>query len=428
MGPNGEQPLRFLSAPDTRSTFYSVQWAPNGKRLAYGVLHTLEAANQQEQILQTRDLDAQSLTTLVSSPNLDDFIWLPDDRILYSVYEGDGQSENLWEISVNKSTGAPRSQPRQITNWAGFFVFTFSATADGRHLSFLKFSSASSIYVAEFDRQRGVLKASRRLTTTDSYDYPTDWTADGKAVVFTSSRNGHSGISKESLDRDSEEPLVPGAEGTESDGPRLSPDGKWILFTQAQKPGSTAERIMRVPVEGGTPELVFSAPAYNGVRCARAPADLCLFAEQASDGHQLVFSAFDPVKGRGRELTRFPADPNIDDNWNLSPDGKWLALVRFRDNVIHFLPLQGGQAHDLVIRGWPGLTSLDFAIDSKGLFVNSVTTGGSTLLYIDPAGKPHPLWQLKSSSMCWAIPSRGGKDLAILGQSLNSNLWMIENF
>src|SRR4029077_15881850 len=154
----------------------------------------------------------------------------------------------------------------------------------------------------------------------------------------------------------------------------------------------------------------------------------CLFAERSPDEHQLIFTAFDPLKGRGRELARYPGDPKINDNWNISPDGQWLGLVHPRDTVIHFVPLAGGKPHDLAVRGWPGFDSVDFDIDGKGLFVCSATTGGGTLLYIDPAGKAHALWQQKSSPQTWAIPSHDGQHLAIMGQSQNANLWMLEHF
>jgi hypothetical protein len=173
---------------------------------------------------------------------------------------------------------------------------------------------------------------------------------------------------------------------------------------------------------------VLSAPAYFGVRCARPTSDVCLFAERSADEHQLIFTAFDALKGRGRELARYPGDPKIYDNWNITPDGKWLGLVHPRDTVIHFVPLAGGKPHDLAVQGWPGFDSFDFDIDGKGLFVCSATTGGGSLLYIDPAGKAHALWQQKSSPQTWAIPSRDGQHLALMGQSQNANLWMLEDF
>ena len=427
MGPNGEQPKLFLSAPPA-TTFYEPQWSPDGKHLAYENVHDPDAQNKQEQLIQTRDLTGSGVTTVVSNPRLGSYSWLPDGRILFSVTDEDSQSDNLWQVEVSPKSGAPRGQASQLTHWAGFFILTFNATADGKHLAFLKSSGFPSAYVGDFDQKQAKLKPLRRLTLTDTGSVPTDWTADGTAVILNSFRNGHYSILKQSLDRDSEEVLVSGADGAEALYPRLSPDGKWVLYVEAQNFGQAAPRVMRVSVDGGSPEIVLSGPTYGGLRCARPPSELCLFGERSSDQRQIIFTGFDPLKGRGKEFARYPFDPKVDDNWNLSPDGKWLALVRPRETVIHFLPLAAGRPHDLSVQGWPGLNSIDFAADSEGLFVNSVTTGGSTLLYIDLAGSVHPLLQQKSTFQSWAIPSRDGQHVAIMGQTISANLWMLEDF
>jgi eukaryotic-like serine/threonine-protein kinase len=428
MGPNGEKPRLFFSSPDARTTIYGPLWSPDGKRLAYEVVRSADQQNKQEQILETRDLEGSSPTTVLSHPRLGGYVWLPDGRMIVAIADEDFQSDNLWQIEVDPKSGAPRGPLSQLTHWAGFSFADFNATVDGKQLAFLKYSGISNVYVGDFDQSRATLKPPRRLTVTDTSSGPTDWTADGKAVIIGSLQNGHSSVSKQALDRDSDEVLVQGAEGAEALAPRLSPDGKWVVYSEQEHLGAIPLRTMRVSVDGGSPELVVAGPTYNGVRCTRPPADFCLFAELSSDGHQFVFTAFDPVKGRGRELARYPTDPKINDNWNVSPDGKWLGLIHPRDTVIHFIPLAGGQAHDLTVEGWPGLDSIDFAPDSKGLFVCSATSGGATLLYIDPAGKAHALWQQKSSPQTWAIPSRDGRHLALMGQSQNANLWLLEDF
>jgi serine/threonine protein kinase/dipeptidyl aminopeptidase/acylaminoacyl peptidase len=429
MGPNGEQPQLFLSAPDVHTSFDVVKWSPDGKRLAYESIGALDAQNKQQQLIQSRDLSSSSLTTIVSNPALGIYEWLPDGRILFSVMGEDRISDNLWQIEVKLSSGAPSGQPTQITHWAGFHIVDFNATADGKHLAFLKATSVFSVYVADFDKNHSALKAPpRRLTLADTINWPTDWTADGESVLFYSFRNGHLNVFKQALDRDNEETLVPGVDGAEAGGPRLSPDGKWIVYFEAKTVGRKAFRVMRVPVDGGSPEFILAAPGGDGMSCARVVTAFCVFGEESADGHQLIFTAFDPLEGGGREVARYPADPNVQDNWNMSPDGKWLGLIHPDSTTIHFLPLAGGRAHELTVQGWPGFGSIDFDVDSKGIFVSSKTDGGATIVYVDAAGKGHPVWQQKSSFLNWAVPSRDGRHLAMLGQSANANLWLLENF
>jgi hypothetical protein len=141
-----------------------------------------------------------------------------------------------------------------------------------------------------------------------------------------------------------------------------------------------------------------------------------------------VVSAFDPVKGRGRELVSFPYDANKNNNFTISPDGKAIAFEGYEENTIHIAYLDGRPRRDVTVKDWPGFNSVDFDADNRGLFVNSVTSGGGTLLYIDPSGKAHPLWKQRSVGMTYAIPSRDGHHVAMLGQAATGNLWMLENF
>jgi hypothetical protein len=80
------------------------------------------------------------------------------------------------------------------------------------------------------------------------------------------------------------------------------------------------------------------------------------------------------------------------------------------------------------VKNWSGFNSLDWAADSKGLFVNSNPAGlRESLLYVDLAGNAHQIWQVNRVWPSWAVPSRNGKYLAILGPTIDSNVWMAEN-
>src|SRR5437763_4276804 len=96
----------------------------------------------------------------------------------------------------------------------------------------------------------------------------------------------------------------------EAGNPKLSPDGQSIVYVHFQRnqgPDSPV-LLMRVPTSGGPSRRVLEA-RIDGYRCSKAPATLCLFAEHSSDQKQLVFTAFEPEKGRGHELARFATDP-----------------------------------------------------------------------------------------------------------------------
>lgn len=106
------------------------------------------------------------------------------------------QSDNLWEMRVNQETGAAEGEPRRLTNWAGAYLGGFSATADGKSLVLQKSSGVASVYVGDFDAHNLSIRPPERLTFSDTFDSPMDWSADGNAVIFMSYRGGHWGIYK----------------------------------------------------------------------------------------------------------------------------------------------------------------------------------------------------------------------------------------
>jgi Tol biopolymer transport system component len=111
----------------------------------------------------------------------------------------------------------------------------------------------------------------RRLTNDEANDYPSAWTADSKAVLFYSERNGIGGIFKQRINQDTAEPVSTPTQ--EVGGPVSSPDGAWILYLENPKQRSPHSHLMRVPMNGGVPQLVMETrnePRYECVPPRRA--------------------------------------------------------------------------------------------------------------------------------------------------------------
>jgi eukaryotic-like serine/threonine-protein kinase len=292
------------------------------------------------------------------------------------------------------------------------------------------------------DANRTRITTPTRLTLSEGRNYPTAWTTDSKAVLFQSNRNGHWGIFKQLLNDDTAEPIATG--GEDAYKPRISPDGAWVVYiARPREQGLSAPvQIMRVPLTGGAPQLVLTAHAYGEHRCAKSPAKFCAIAEQTSDRKQLVFTAFDPLTGRGRELSRFDtdSDPNAAYGWDLSPDGTRIAVFKDLTARIYILSFSGQQPREISVKGWKSLHSVDWAADGKRLFVSSPIPEGADLLQVDLRGNTHLIWHQRGNtapstqpgfggpSVPWAVPSPDGRHLAIYGWSLSANIWMIENF
>ena len=441
MGANGDDPRKIVTA-EQGEFFVGVVWSPDNRRIAYG-RRRLEPAGTVCDIA-TRELKTGQTAVILSDPKLaaglgGGFWWLADGRLIYSLGEatpvfGPGPSDtNFWEIQVDARTGKPAGKPRRMTNWTDLSLSIPNATADGKRLVFGRVKAQTDVYVGDVGAGGRRLKnAPRRLTLDERNDEPTAWMPDNKSVLFQSDRSSNYDIYTQPLDGDTAEPVV--ATPQVDIIPRLSADGAWIVYASLAKPddfgpGAPSE-LRRLPVSGGASKLVLTANGYSGHRCARAPATLCLLGEQTGDQRQLIFTAFDPIKGRGREVMRVATKPGFGYNWDLSPDGSQLAIsFPAGENRIRLFALAGGPPHDLVVNGWYGFNSgPDWSADPKGFYVSSLSPRGATLLYIDLNGHANALWEQIGGLRTWALPSPDGRHLAILGYTMDSNIWMLENF
>jgi|SRR5215469_698318 len=74
-------------------------------------------------------------------------------------------------------------------------------------------------------------------------------------------------------------------------------------------PANSKTQLMRAPITSGLSHPVLTEDIGVTFRCSKFPTSLCALTEPSSDHQQLVFTAFDSVKGRGHELTRIDSDP-----------------------------------------------------------------------------------------------------------------------
>jgi len=215
-------------------------------------------------------------------------------------------------------------------------------------------------------------------------------------------------------------------------GARLSPDGAWLVFaaTSHNSPAGTPQRFFRVSGNGGAPQPLFEVSGLLDMQCTNRAANLCTYSVRAGDGRSLIITAFDPVAGKGKELLRVPTEPGAQYNGAPSPDGSLFAYEKtdWTSDQVHFLPLGGGQARTVTVKGYVNLDSLDWAPDSKSVFVGTWGPSGATLLHVDLSGNAQPIWHQPQPNQTWGIPSPDGRHLAMYGVSADANVWMIDNF
>jgi serine/threonine protein kinase len=429
MGTHGEEAHRFLTGAEGDS-FGEPGWFPDSERLGY--LRQGFGPGKLDVNIESRSLKGDQSSTVLSDLRLQGFCILPDGRMVFSLAESATllNNGNLWEIRLDIRTGRANGSPHRVTNWAGLSsLVDFSVTADGRHLAYLKGTAETDVFIGELEGNGTRLKLPQRLTFDDSLDFPGAWTPDGKAILFSSDRNGNLDIFKQALDQRTAEAIVAGPED-ECD-PTVSPDGTWLLYFNlpsfVRLTSSNPVTLMRVPFSGGPPQLLLKERGFSFVDCARPPANLCVVDQRT--GNQLMFYALDPVQGKGRELARMELNPGIVRYaGSLSPDGAKLAIVtgEEREGRIRILSLTSGALRDITVKGWGQFWNVAWVMDGKGFYVACHIP--PTLLHVDLEGHAQVLRQTGPFFDIYGLPSPDGRHLALQEWRMPSNAWMIENF
>jgi DNA-binding winged helix-turn-helix (wHTH) protein/Tol biopolymer transport system component len=424
MGPNGEN-ARKLIPNDGKTIFRRVQWSPDSSRIAC-LEHRTDSKAPYSADIEAIALKSGRAAVILPALLRTEFRWVPDGRIIYDQYENH-RDANLWELKVDSKSGKPQGRPHRITNLPGFGMGQLNVSSDGKKLTFQKTSDRAEVYIGRL-QPGGRLEGPRRLTSDERWNMPFAWTPDSKSVIFISDRTGALAIYRQAIDQDLAE-LIPTGPGRVW-ASRVTPDGSSIVyFANGPSAASRVEeaiRIMRVPISGGPRELVMEFPPSGDINldCPIRANAQCVVEDRPAgmNVNQAKFIAFDPLTGKRRELFRGIGGLH----WALSPDGA--RIGRIRGNNIEILSLAGQAEQTIQLKSWPYLQSIDWTADGKALLVPHEAPTGMTLLRVGLDGHVQPLWAARYCVYSWTIASPDGHYLAIMGTSLDSNAWLLENF
>jgi Tol biopolymer transport system component len=348
-----------------------------------------------------------------------------------------------------KATG----NARRLTNWAGFSVEGMSASGDGRLLTLTRETDQSNIFVGQLADHGNGLVNLHRVSPEDRVEWPSGWSEDSKILFFQSDRTGNMSIFKQRIDSNDQtfsatntEPVV--IDQNDNRAPLLSPDKRWVIYFAWPRSASQVNtaRLMRWPIGGGEPELIFEAkglpgsaqtsyrvvmPTMTGQPAFRCPSQVdapCVLSEAGS--HEVVFYSFAPFPAAVKsQLFRVQADDPNAVAWDLSPDGSQIGYSEhdWRSASIHVRELRTNAARDIPLKGLTEVSTLSWSADGKSFFATTFALTGSSLFHVTLDGKYRVLYK-GAKEVEGAKPSPDGRYLAFGDVVSASNVWLVEGF
>jgi hypothetical protein len=165
-----------------------------------------------------------------------------------------------------------------------------------------------------------------------------------------------------------------------------------------------------------------------GPRPLAVASALCIDPLQRVTCLRLAFQRRKANSARRPQLARTKWIPGILGDWDVSPDGKYVALPNHdsHDARIRMLALEPGPSEprerEVALAGLTNIRGLVWAAGGRGWFVSVDTTVGNRLLYVYLDGQFTRLGDIQG----WAVPSPDGRRVAFLDRIIAANAWIID--
>ena len=166
--------------------------------------------------------------------------------------------------------------------------------------------------------------------------------------------------------------------GRNERNPQCSPDGKWVYFVEVRE----NQALKRVPIEGGTPELVRNEPSDGYVLSPDGNTVAQLDVRELD--HKLVLNMFEIDS---RKMTYRNIDGRASDPIGFSPDGKGMVYnVRQRgvDNL-WLQPLDGSAFRQLTHFTTERIARFKFSFDGSQIAIERGHNESDAVLLRDSA-------------------------------------------
>ena len=353
----GEEKLATRKLPE-KFSINGPSWSPDGRVIAICATSRPNGAHSKVFGVRVADGTVEPLSNYEWS-NGDRVAWLGDGNglVLIGAHQEAGDRRQLWYLSY------PGGEVRRITNdLHEYEPNNLSLSADSRSFVTLQIQTTSNIWVLP----DGDAARARQLTFGPAGKHDglsgLSWTPDGKIVYGTYIGNSQT-IWIMDADGGNQRPLTSAA-GHVENWPRVTADGRYIVFHSTRT--GTLE-IWRMDIDGGNPVPLTSGG--NNYMPSVSPDGKWVVYRSLGDElwalWKVSITGGTPVRLTDR-LAHWPS---------VSPDGKWIACSY--EGHIAIIPFEGGPPVKtfLVPRGAGANLGLRWKPDGQAIMIHDTAQG-----------------------------------------------------
>ena len=242
--------------------------------------------------------------------------WIGDD-VFFSGWSD--ESTNLWRIVVSQETGKAEGSAQKLT--AGTSIEAKPSVLPGGRVAFASLTNALNIWSLPIAANSGKVSGGAQQVTSSAFDARTSVSADGKKLVFISTRLGNPDVWMKDLESGKETALT--ATPAREEEAEITADGTRIFYVVIEGSRWT---VYQIATTGGPPEQICDD-------CGR-PWDW------SPDGRRILYLIVEGRKQAHTALglfdiaTRQKSDYLVDPEYSVararfSPDGRWISFMAF---------------------------------------------------------------------------------------------------
>jgi eukaryotic-like serine/threonine-protein kinase len=333
----GGSPTRFQ--PEFASALNPI-WSADGRRLLFnGARDTKDlpadafdwwvAPSSSGPAEQTGALDILRRQRIREGRQFFSSLIAPADWIGDEVFFSGGSDENtnLWRLSLSQETGKAEGSAQKLT--AGTSIEAKPSVLPGGRVAFASLINAVNIWSLPITANSGKVAGGSQQVTNSAFDARTSVSADGKKLVFISTRLGNPDVWMRDLESAKETALT--ATPAREEEAEITADGTRVFYSVIE--GSRG-LVYQIPTSGGPPEQICDDCGRPWDWSPDRRKILYLILEGAKQAHTAL-GLFDVAT---RQTSDYLVDPEFSvARARFSPDGRWISFMAFNAAGSHIV-------------------------------------------------------------------------------------------